>query len=31
MMLEIMIILGVLLMVGGGIKMYFEKKGKANK
>lgn len=30
-MLEIMIILGVLLMVGGGIKMYFEKKGKANK
>jgi hypothetical protein len=31
MMLQILVILGVLLMIGGGIKMYFEKKGKADK
>jgi hypothetical protein len=31
MMLEIMLVLGVLLMIGGGIKMYFEKKSKADK
>jgi hypothetical protein len=31
MMLQIMIVLGILLMIGGGIKMYFEKKGKADK
>jgi hypothetical protein len=30
-MLQIMLILGILLMIGGGIKMYFEKKDKANK
>ena len=30
-MLQILVILGVLLMIGGGIKMYFEKKGNADK
>jgi hypothetical protein len=30
-MLQIMLILGILLMIGGGIKMYFEKRGNAGK
>lgn len=30
-MLQILFVFGILLMIGGGIKMYFEKKGKANK
>ena len=30
-MLQIMLVLGILLMIGGGIKMYFEKQGKSDK
>jgi hypothetical protein len=30
-MLQIMIVVGVLLMIGGGIKMYFEKQNKSGK
>jgi hypothetical protein len=30
-MLQIMLVLGILLMIGGGIKMYFEKQNKSGK